>query len=209
LFAIGLVIDGAARPAILRYAASDVAASQALVSQPASSKDSAPQQSIVTTLPAEQEAALTEIDQTQINPDAPDTFQGMPVGFTQEGHPYLGYPEAPVTIEEYSDCLCPFCSRHFDQTVPTLIEKYVQTDQVKYVFRDMPLVGLHPTAPVGHLAARCLSKPSTAYFWAMHHELFARQNEWSPLPDPSPFLALYPTTAVQMDGIKGGDVHRP
>lgn len=118
-----------------------------------------------------------------------EVYQATPVGFTEEGYPYLGEPEAPVTLEEYSDFLCPFCDRHNSQTLPSLIEQYVQTGQVKYVFRDMPLVGLHPTAPIGHVAARCAAEQGAAYFWAMHDELFARQNEWSRLPDPTDFVA--------------------
>ena len=84
------------------------------------------------------------------------TYQGTPVGFTDEGYPYRGDPDAPVTLTEYSDYLCPFCARHFGQTVPTLIERYVQTGQVQYVFRDMPLVSLHPTAP---------KDPATGFGW--------------------------------------------
>jgi protein-disulfide isomerase len=36
------------------------------------------------------------------------TYQDMPVGFTAEGHPFIGEPNAPVTLEEWSDYLCPF-----------------------------------------------------------------------------------------------------
>jgi protein-disulfide isomerase len=113
----------------------------------------------------------------------------VPVGFTAEGHPYLGDPEAPLTLEEYSDYLCPFCARHLDQTVPALVEKYVFTGQVKYVFRDMPLTGLHPTAPKGHAAALCVAEQGAVLFWKMHDELFRAQSQWSSLSDPTDVLA--------------------
>jgi protein-disulfide isomerase len=118
-----------------------------------------------------------------------EVYQATPVGFTEEGYPYLGDPDAPVTLEEYSDFLCPFCARHFEQTVPAILDEYVSSGQVKYVFRDMPLVELHPTAPRGHVAAWCAADQGAPLFWAMHDELFKRQNEWSRLPDPSDFLA--------------------
>jgi hypothetical protein len=112
----------------------------------------------------------TSIDRTPFDRGDLDTCQDTPVGFTQAGYPHLGNPDAPVTPEEYSAFLCPFCSRHFEQTVPTLVELYVQTGQAKYVFCDMPMVGLHPTAPIGHVAARCATVQGTAYFWAPPQE---------------------------------------
>src|SRR5438132_10561199 len=53
------------------------------------------------------------------------TFKGIPVGFTQQGYPYMGDADAPVTLEEFSDFLCPYCRRHFAQTLPTLVRDYV------------------------------------------------------------------------------------
>jgi len=117
------------------------------------------------------------------------TFDGIPVGFTDEGHPYIGNADAPVTLEEWSDFLCPYCGRHFRQTYPQLLDDYVQTGQLKLVFRDLPLAGLHPTAEFGHVAANCVGEQGAAAYWQMHDELFARQGEWNRLPDPSDFLA--------------------
>jgi protein-disulfide isomerase len=36
-----------------------------------------------------------------------ETYQGTPVGFTADGHPYRGKPDAPLTLVEYTDYLCP------------------------------------------------------------------------------------------------------
>ena len=103
----------------------------------------------------------TSIDRTPFDQGDLDTYQGMPVGFTQAGYPYLGDSHAPVTLEKYSHFLFPFCACHFEQTVPTLVKQYVhQTGQAKYVFRDMPLVGLHSTAPVGYVAVRFIQHNS-------------------------------------------------
>ncbi len=117
------------------------------------------------------------------------THDGMPVGFTAEGHPFIGKSDAPVTLEEWSDYLCPFCSRHFRQTVPPLLDQYVRTGQLKLVFRDLPIAGLHPTASQGHVAALCVGEQGAAAYWAMHDALFARQSEWNRLPDPGAFLS--------------------
>ena len=53
------------------------------------------------------------------------TFEGIQVGFTAEGRPYRGNPDAPVLIEEYSDYQCPFCARFTEQTMPSLLENQI------------------------------------------------------------------------------------
>jgi protein-disulfide isomerase len=116
------------------------------------------------------------------------SFKGIPVGFTRQGFPYMGSAGAPVTMEEFSDFLCPFCGRHFSQTLPTLVREYVVTGKVKYVFRDMPLAALHANAVQGHVAARCVAEQGPELFWAMHDELFRTQDAWRDLPDPTKYL---------------------
>ena len=120
---------------------------------------------------------------------AVETYQGTPVGFTADGHPFLGKPEAPLTLVEYTDYLCPFCERYFSQTMPALLEKYVRTGQVKFVVYDFPLASLHPTAPRGAAATSCVAEQGATRFWQMHDALFQAQQQWSRLADPTAFLA--------------------
>ncbi|MDH3375854.1 MAG: DsbA family protein [Gammaproteobacteria bacterium] len=136
---------------------------------------------VAATVLASNLAQATEVPQ--------ETYQDMPVGFTDEGYAFVGNPDASVILEEWSDYLCPFCGRHFSQTLPGLLDQYVRGGKVKLVFRDFPLVSLHPTAPKGHVAALCVGEQSAARYWAMHDALFQRQQEWNRLPDPSDFLA--------------------
>ena len=118
-----------------------------------------------------------------------DTYQGTPVGFTADGHPFRGNPNAPLTLVEYSDYLCPFCGRYFLQTLPTLLERYGRTGQVQFVFHDFPLASLHPTAPRGAAAALCVAEQGAIRFWQMHDALFQSQPQWNQMPDPTAFLA--------------------
>ena len=120
---------------------------------------------------------------------AVETYQGIPVGFTADGYPFRGHPNAPVTLVEYSDYLCPFCGRYFLQTMPTLLEQYGRTGQVQLVFHDFPLASLHPTAPKGATATMCVAEQGATRFWQMHDALFQGQQQWSQLPDPAAFLA--------------------
>ena len=119
-----------------------------------------------------QEGTLADAYQPQPTPTPPASVE-VPVGDAFA----IGDPDAPVTIVEYSDFQCPFCSRYFEQTYPQIIENYVDTGQVRYVFKDFPLQSIHPQAVKAAEAARCAGEQNA--FLAMHDELFIRQGQWS------------------------------
>lgn len=89
----------------------------------------------------------------------------------------IGAADAPVTIVEFTDFQCPYCVRHFEQTFPQIRADYIDTGKVRYVFMDFPLTSIHPQAPLAAEAARCAGEQDA--YLEMHHELFARQGEWS------------------------------
>ncbi len=91
----------------------------------------------------------------------------------------LGDPNAPVTIVEYTDYQCPYCSRHVAETLPTLIRDFVDTGRVYYVLKDFPLEQIHPDARSAAIAAHCADEQNA--YWEMHDALFAEQGEWSGL----------------------------
>ncbi len=117
-----------------------------------------------------------------------ETYKDIPVGFTSEGFAYRGNPDAPVTMFEFSDYQCPFCSRYFIQTEPAINESYVRSGEVRVVFRDLPLVQLHPNAPAAHVAALCVADQGARLYWMMHDQLFQTQAEWQSLPDPTAYF---------------------
>ncbi len=86
-----------------------------------------------------------------------------------------GDEDAPVTIVEFSDYQCPYCGRFFNDTLPELREKYIDTGKVKHVFRDFPL-GFHADAMPAASAAECVREQGgdEAYF-AYHDLLFQNQ----------------------------------
>ncbi len=101
----------------------------------------------------------------------------------------IGSPDAPVTIVEYTDYQCPFCSRHFAQTFLQLKEQYVDTGLVRYVFKDFPLTSIHPQAAAAAEAARCAGEQNG--YLEMHDALFANQNQWSGQANPATFFIRY------------------
>ena len=111
-----------------------------------------------------------------------------PTGFTDEGFPFLGDGDAPVSLVEFSDYLCPFCGRHYAQTSSQLIERYAEAGSVNFVFRDYPIESLHPNAPPMHAAALCVAEQSSDLFWAYHDRLFETQSAWGTMSDTGPGL---------------------
>lgn len=93
-----------------------------------------------------------------------------------------GDADATVTLIEFTDYQCPFCSRHYEQTLPSIIKDYVDTGKVKYVVRDFPL-SFHGNAHKAAEATECAGEQGK--FWEMHDKLFEAQGEWSNLSDAS------------------------
>jgi len=122
----------------------------------------------------------------EINAVAPQPVQqpGQPsapqiIKVSIDDDPFKGDEDAPVTIVEFSDFQCPFCGRFYEQTLPSIIENYVDTGKVKFVYRDLPLDSIHPNARSVHIAAECADEQGK--FWGYHDMLFDNQSEWGRL----------------------------
>ncbi len=89
----------------------------------------------------------------------------------------LGSDDAEIVLIEYSDLQCPFCRRFYTQTHQTLVDKYVSTGKVQYIYKDFPL-SFHPLAPIYANAARCAGDQGK--FWEMHHQIFDEQQKLDP-----------------------------
>lgn len=105
---------------------------------------------------------------------------GSPIGQTIDvaGAPALGPADAVVTLIEYSDYECPFCIRHFQQTMPQIEANYVKSGKIRYVFRDFPIDQNHPQAIRAHEAARCAIEQNK--FWELHPKLFSAPGTHTP-----------------------------
>lgn len=88
-----------------------------------------------------------------------------------KGKPFRGRADAPVTIVEFSDFQCPYCSRA-NQTVDQVLEKH--KNDVKLVFMNFPL-SFHPWAVPAAIAAQCAFVESPEAFWALHDAYFRDQ----------------------------------
>lgn len=86
-----------------------------------------------------------------------------------------GNPDAPVHIVEFTDYDCPFCARYVFEILPNIMTEYVETGQVKYSVRNMPLEGLHPHAVKYAEASMCANEQGK--YWEYHDILFEKQEE--------------------------------
>ena len=88
-----------------------------------------------------------------------------------------GPVDAPLTLVEYGDFECPFCSRATGM-VDALIERF--GDDLRYVFRHLPLADVHPNAVLAAEAAEAAAAQGA--FWKMHDHLFTHPDQLEP-PD--------------------------
>ena len=96
-------------------------------------------------------------------------------GKPAEGDMALGAAEgAKVTVIEYASPTCPHCALWQKNTWPAFKAQYVDTNKVRYIFRELPTPPVE-VATAGILLARCAGPDK--YFDVMH-ELLASQDEW-------------------------------
>ncbi len=100
---------------------------------------------------------------------------GGGAGKAAEGDMALGAAEgAKVTVIEYASPSCPHCALWQKNTWPAFKARYVDTNKVRYIFRELPTPP-QDVATAGILLARCAGPDK--YFDVMH-ELLASQDEW-------------------------------
>jgi protein-disulfide isomerase len=83
----------------------------------------------------------------------------------------LGAASATVTLIEYGDYQCPYCGRFFSQTESQIIQDYVNTGKVRFVFRNLPLSFLGPESIAAAEAADCAEDQNK--LWAYHDALYS------------------------------------
>jgi protein-disulfide isomerase len=80
-----------------------------------------------------------------------------------QGRPVRGDASAKVVIVNYDDFQCPFCSRMHQALFPGLFKAY--GDKVKIIYKDYPLVEIHPWAMHAAVDANCLGEQNGAAYW--------------------------------------------
>jgi Na+/H+ antiporter NhaA len=92
-----------------------------------------------------------------------------------------GPEDAPVTLLEYGDYECPYCGQA-EVVIRELLESF--GDDLRYVWRHLPLNDVHPNAQMAAEAAEAAADQGA--FWEMHDKLLQHQDELAP-PDLNRF----------------------
>jgi len=125
----------------------------------------------------ELQEAISKLELKMLQAKLPSTQPTGPVRISIDNDPIIGNPDAEITIIEFSDFQCPFCARFHTQTLPSILEEYIDQGKVKLVFRDFPIQSIHPNALPASVAAECANEQGK--FREMHDILFENQNEWN------------------------------
>lgn len=104
----------------------------------------------------------------------PDPKQIRRYDVPLDDDPILGNPDAPITIVEFSDYECPFCRKWHVETWPQIQAKY--GEQVRLVYRDFPLYGMHANADPAAQAANCAGEQEA--YWPFHEALFKAERSY-------------------------------
>jgi protein-disulfide isomerase len=87
----------------------------------------------------------------------------------------MGDPHAPVKIEEFADFECSHCKLFSETTELEIMDQYVRTGKVYFIFRNFPLYSPSIAAAEASLCAADQGK-----FWEYHDILYANQDASDP-----------------------------
>ena len=79
------------------------------------------------------------------------------------GRPIRGNPDAKVTVVNFDDLQCPYCARMHTSLFPTTLDRY--EGKVRFIYKDYPLVDLHPWAMHAAVDANCMAAQNGGAYW--------------------------------------------
>ncbi len=79
------------------------------------------------------------------------------------GRPVRGNPAAKVTVINFDDLECPYCARMHQSLFPSTLERY--KGKVRFIYKDDPLIEIHPWAMHAAVNANCLAAQSSDVYW--------------------------------------------
>lgn len=126
-----------------------------------------------------------------------DTIAVQPI--TTDDH-FLGNPDAPITLIEFSDLECPYC-KMFHATMNTLMDEYGKNGTLAWVYRHFPLAQLHPTAPRKSEAVECVNELSNkTATWNFINRLFVDTPQGGKVEDTQMF-AIATQLGIKKDAL--------
>ncbi len=94
-----------------------------------------------------------------------------------DGSHCRGPKDAKVTIVEWSDYQCPFCTKGYNTLEQQVLKEF--GDKVRFCFKDFPL-GFHPWAEPAAIAAKCIAQQKETAYWKAYDGFFQNQKDVNP-----------------------------
>jgi protein-disulfide isomerase len=91
------------------------------------------------------------------------------------GRPTRGVKASKVVLVNFDDFECPFCSRMHQTLFPELLKEY--GDRVTFIYKDYPMVEIHPWAMHAAVDANCLAAQNVDAYWDFADYIHANQRE--------------------------------
>ena len=91
------------------------------------------------------------------------------------GRPVRGNPNAKVTVITFDDLECPYCALMHQQLFPKTLDRY--KDKIRFVYKDFPLVEIHPWAMRASVNADCLAAQNGDAYWTYVDYLHSHAQE--------------------------------
>lgn len=91
------------------------------------------------------------------------------------GRPTRGAKASKVVVVNFDDFECPFCSRMHQELFPEILKEY--GDRITFVYKDYPLVEIHPWATHAAVDANCLAAQNVDAYWDFADYIHANQRE--------------------------------
>ena len=102
-----------------------------------------------------------------------ESFNNPLVAEIRSDESFRGNKDAPITLIEYSDFECPFCSRGFS-TVMELMEKY--KGKIRFAYKHLPL-SFHPQAMIASQYYEAIRLQSEEKAWEFHDAIYKDQRK--------------------------------
>jgi protein-disulfide isomerase len=118
----------------------------------------------------QQVAVVNETGETVLQSDYIARYADIPTSRTKDGGFVLGNPDAPVTVVEFADFLCPHC-QDYHATARQFIEQYVASGKAKFEYRLFPVVDPELSVFSAQLA-ECADAQKPGMFWPAYDMLY-------------------------------------
>lgn len=86
--------------------------------------------------------------------------------------PSMGNPHAEVVIVQFTDYQCRYCRAFFEERLPVIKERFIDSGEARFVVRDFPLKRHEQSRPAA-IAAACAGRQGK--YWQMHEKLYQNQ----------------------------------